>query len=213
VIRILESVLDASELEAIRDALARAHFIPGRATAKGVAAEVKHNLQATPSAYIGDAEVIVLGALQRSQEIQSIALPRQVSAPVFSRYETGMSYGRHCDSPRVGGLRADLSVTVFLSDPSDYDGGELVIEDEGVVRLVRPRAGAAVVYSSGLIHRVSEVVRGVRLAAVLWVQSHVGGERDREILRSLSEIAGRVPGEDALRLAQIRGELYRRWSG
>jgi PKHD-type hydroxylase len=209
VIRVVENVLDSAELASVRDVLERVPYLPGRNTAKGAAADVKHNLQATPSADAAEAELIVLGALQRSKAFQNLVLPARISTPMFVRYEMGMSYGRHHDSARVGGLRADASVTLFLTD--GYDGGELLIEGERSVEGIKLEAGSAVVYSSGTIHRVAEVTRGVRLVATLWIESHVQDDRDRDTLRELAELQIRAPNVE-LELGKIRAALFRRWS-
>lgn len=209
-IHVLTDVLDAGEIALVRDALEAAAFLPGRATARGRAAEVKRNLQATPSTGIAEAEQVVSSAVMRSEAFNQLVLPARVSLPIFSRYETGMEYGWHHDSARVGGLRADASVTLFLTD--DYDGGELVIEVEpGDQRRVKLPAGSAVVYDSGRVHRVTEVVRGIRQVAVLWAESHVRDPGQRDILRELSDVIQRAPDE-ALALGRIRADLYRRWS-
>ena len=142
-LKVIDAVLDAGELSAVRETLDLSVYLPGRATARGAAAEVKRNLQATPSHDVGVAEGLVLAALQRSAEFNALVLPARLSSPIFSRYEVGMYYGRHHDSARVGGLRADVSVTVFLSNPGDYDGGELVIETPEGERRIKPFAGSA----------------------------------------------------------------------
>jgi PKHD-type hydroxylase len=212
-VRVVAGVLDEQELAVVCEILERAQYDSGRVSARGQAAQVKQNLQAAPSPDVMNAEQVVVSALHRSAEFQALIWPRQILPPLFARYESGMSYGRHHDQARIGGFRADVSVTIFLSPRDSYDGGELVIELDDGERVVKLEAGSAVVYSAGPIHRVAEVSRGVRLAAVLWAESYVRDDRDRKVLQDLAAIANRASGDDALTLRRIRGDLYRRWSG
>ena len=125
-------VLDASEVKTIVDRLASAPFGDGRATAAGRAAEGKRNLQMLPDAPGADElRSLVIKGLQRSERFQMIAMPKVVAAPVFNRYDAGMLYEQHVDAAMMlggEGLRVDVSLTIFLSDPASYEGGELVIE-------------------------------------------------------------------------------------
>jgi len=121
----------------------------------------------------------------------SRALPLKVLPPSFNRYEGEAHYGRHVDNAVLSmpgtrtRLRTDLSATLFLSNPEDYDGGELVIEDQSVSHSVKLPAGHLVLYPSGCVHHVAPVTRGCRLAAFFWVQSLVRGDGDRALLLSL----------------------------
>ena len=183
----LSGVLDAEALHAVRSALEGATFADGRHTAGWHAARVKHNLQA---AHDGAAQR-VQQALMAHELFRAAALPARVRTPMFSRYATGMGYGRHMDDALMvagdgqGTLRADVAVTVFLSDPGSYDGGELVIESAGGTTAYKLDAGQAIVYPATTLHHVAEVTRGERLAAVLWVQSLVRDASRREILFDL----------------------------
>jgi PKHD-type hydroxylase len=129
---------------------------------------------------------IILAALGRSQELQSFAFAKRILLPLFNRYENGMEYGAHVDSAVMGKgadqIRTDLSMTIFLSDPASYDGGELALQSPLGEEEIKLEAGEAVVYPSTTVHRVTPVTRGVRLAAVTWIQSSVPDERLRAIL-------------------------------
>jgi PKHD-type hydroxylase len=117
-------------------------------------------------------------ALGKHPLFNAAALPMRLRAPIFSRYRPGMSYGLHVDDALMGGanpVRTDLALTLFLSDPADYDGGELVIESGGLAQGWKLPAGDAILYPANTLHRVAEVTRGERHAAILWVQSHVRG--------------------------------------
>ena len=176
----------------IREALTQVGFIDGKNTAGDRAKRVKHNLQLRRNAEgASDLERLILNALQRNTLFQHIAIPKKIQPPLTSRSEPGMEYGRHVDDAHMGKerkLRTDLSVTVFLSDPSDYAGGELVVQsflDEQEVKLP---AGAAVLYPSGALHRVAPVANGIRLAAITWVESYVRDPMRCETLHDLELI-------------------------
>jgi PKHD-type hydroxylase len=166
-----------------------APFEDGRATATGPAARAKHNLQLAASAD-GAAEMrdVVLRGLARSERFRQVALPKIVMPPVFNRYDVGMQYGAHVDAPTTRGgepVRLDVSVTVFLSDPTRYDGGELVIETLTGGIGIKLAAGDAVVYAASTLHRVAPVRAGTRLAAITWVRSMIRDPAQRELLCEL----------------------------
>lgn len=191
-------LLQADELNVVVSFANRQTFKDGKATAHGLARAVKNNLQIErTTADLSEADCILLGALQRSLEFQRFAQPKRIMVPMFSRYDPGMEYGSHIDdavmSNKYGGdsLRSDLAMTIFLSPPSSYDGGELVIEMPLGEQEIKLDAGEAVVYSSGTIHHVNRVTRGSRLAAVSWVHSTVRSEPLRAILFDLIQAVDR----------------------
>ena len=196
----IDSVLDAPALEKIRRALAQGAFVDGQKTAGFRAKRVKHNEQLNPK---DDSrkqiDKMVIDALRRSAEFQRAALPRSIQRPLFSRYSSGMDYGLHVDDALMGSgtkLRSDLSVTVFLSDPDDYQGGELEMASPFGPQEVKLPAGCAVVYPSSTLHRVKPVTGGERLAAVTWVQSFVADPARREVLYDLDRIRRRLGSVD-----------------
>jgi PKHD-type hydroxylase len=217
----LAGVLDADTLQAVRTTLAGADFADGSRTAGWHAAKVKHNLQATDDG----AAQRVQQALMAHELFRAAALPARLRAPLFSRYTTGMGYGRHMDDALMtagGGasaLRADLAVTVFLSEPASYDGGELVIEGPGGTSAYKLEAGQAIVYPATTLHRVADVTRGERLAAVLWVQSLVRDAARREVLfdldtarRGLWDKAGQTATSEFDLVTKTYANLLRAWS-
>jgi PKHD-type hydroxylase len=217
----LAGVLDADALHAVRVALAGASFGDGSHTAGWHAGKVKKNLQATHDI----AAQRVQQGLMAHPLFRSAALPARLRTPLFSRYDAGMGYGRHMDDAlmAVGGgrsaLRADLAVTVFLSDPASYDGGELVIESAGGTAAYKLEPGQAIVYPATALHRVAEVTRGERLAAVLWVQSLVRDAAQREILfdldtarRGLWDKADQAATAEFDLVAKTYANLLRAWS-
>lgn len=186
----IPELLSADDLATIDAALAQATFVDGATTAGRGARDVKNNLQAE-SGSLPDLEglvQIVVGALARHPTVRSAAMPKRILPPLFNKYETGMGYGAHSDNPIMGRrtmVRTDVSVTVFLSDPDTYDGGELrVMAAGGPVNIKLPR-GDAVLYPSTGTHLVQEVTSGQRLAAVTWIQSIVGDGNKRQILHDL----------------------------
>ena len=217
----IDSVLDRPALKTIREALIDGQFIDGQKTAGFRAKRVKHNEQLSPK---DDSrkqiDKMVVDALRRSAEFQRVALPKSIQRPLFSRYSTGMNYGMHVDDALMGSgtkLRSDLSVTVFLSSPDDYEGGELEMASPFGPQEVKLPAGSAVVYPSSTLHRVKPVTEGERLAAVTWVQSYIADPARREILYDIDKIRRRLgsvdpDGEETDLAFKAYANLLRMWS-
>jgi PKHD-type hydroxylase len=218
------SVLSADRLPAFRRELEVTPWIDGRQTAGVQSGKVKENLQADA----GDPAVRrladeVLQALANNGLFLSAALPRHVFPPVFSRYSTGMKFGAHVDNairplPGTGQrLRTDISATLFLSDPDEYDGGELMIEDSYGAHAVKLPAGHMVLYPSTSLHLVTEITRGERVAAVFWLQSLVKDTGERALLfdldQSIQHLTPKNPDDPAMiRLTACYHNLLRRWT-
>ena len=189
---VLENVLTAQELAAAREFLKQAEWVDGKATADADIRDRKQNQQLKRAPGVAlPVDQIIAQALIRHPVFQAWAVPMRMSAPLFNRYGEGMFYGNHVDNPIVGNnppLRADISLTLFLSDPADYDGGELVVESSGAPVAVKLPAGNAVAYLSNALHRVNKITRGERLAAVSWFQSMVPDDRLRAILFDLASV-------------------------
>ena len=185
----IEGLLDSAALAEAHARLARATFGDGRVTAGELAAGAKRNLQLPPqTAEVRALRELILAALDRSARFIAAALPRRVHPPLVNRYLPGMGFGAHIDNAvRFDGppLRADLSATLFLCAPTDYDGGDLIIEDAYGERAVKLPAGDLVLYPSDSLHRVEPITRGAREVAVFWVQSLV---RDSSRRRTLFEV-------------------------
>lgn len=188
----IPGLLEWSTVKQLRGLIADCAFDDGKLTAGFRAKQVKANLQLRKEAgRTEQLERLVVDALNKSAVFRRVAIPRVIRAPMFSRYEPGMHYGLHVDDALMGtGTkgRTDLSVTVFLSDPGDYDGGELVVQSPYGELEIKLPAGSAVVYPSSTLHQVAPVARGERLAAVTWVESHVRDPAKREILHDLDRI-------------------------
>ncbi len=221
-IHCIPDLLDHEALETLRAGLSRLPFVDGRATAGFWAKTVKRNEQADRSAEGRDRlDRMIIEALQTSAAFQRIAFPRAINRPLFSRYRSGMAYGLHVDDALMGKgahrIRTDLSVTVFISPPDAYAGGALEIHGSYGVQTVKLPAGAAVVYPSHSLHRVTPVTDGERLVAVTWVQSRVRGAAQREVLHDLDRIRRRLhetdPDSEECALAfKTYANLLRQWA-
>jgi PKHD-type hydroxylase len=204
----IPSVLDASALATVRGELSGAKFEDGRRTAGWAAQSVKNNTQlAGESAAHATITKLAMDALSSHEVVLAAALPRAFRPPLVSRYETGMSYGRHVDDAVMGApaMRTDISFTLFISDPADYEGGELVLEMPEGEHSYKLDAGSVVLYPSTALHRVDPVTRGERTVVVGWIQSLVADPRLREALfdlyrvrRSLFQREGRSEELDLL---------------
>ena len=182
------NVLAAEELSSLRADLARVRFVDGRATAGWHAALVKRNTQAERAPAVTALQQRVLAALAGNPVFQMGVRPLRIAPPLFSRYQPGMEYGRHVDDAVMQGepaVRTDVAMTLFLSDPADYDGGELVVESSAGEEAYKLEAGSAIVYPASSLHRVTPVTRGERLACVSWIQSQVRDPARRELLFEL----------------------------
>jgi PKHD-type hydroxylase len=195
---VLQQVFAAIDVAAARDALAMAEFVDGKLSAGHAASRVKNNLQLKrPGLAPMPLDRLIVAALASHAVMQAYALPKIFAAPIYSKYVPGMRYGAHVDAAMLGGerpIRTDLSVTLFLSDPETYDGGELVIDSDAGPKAFKLRAGDAVVYATFALHEVKEVTRGERLAAVTWCQSLV---RDPQMRRVLFDLAAVVESLEA----------------
>ncbi len=217
----IPDVLDWTELKKIRKAIAEGEFADGKKTAGYRAKRVKDNLQLDKSSQ-GAKEIkdTILNALRRNPIFQQAALPKTMRPPLINRYQEGMAYGQHVDDAMMGAspkARSDLSVTVFLSDPDDYDGGDLIMHSPFGEQEVKLPAGAAVVYPSSTLHQVAPVTRGERLAAVTWVQSYVRDPAKRELLYDMHRIREKLAhsdpdGEEADLAFKTYANLLRMWS-
>src|SRR5262249_38745486 len=174
----IPDVLAAEQVTDARRLLDSAEWIDGRVTAGHQSSREKHNLQLPEdhpvARQVGD---MILSALRRNALFVGAALPLRVFPPLFNCYRGGQSFGNHIDNAirqtKGGGLtvRTDLSATLFLADPDEYDGGELMIEDTYGVHSVKLPSGHMVLYPSSSLHKVTPVTRGVRVASFFWIQS------------------------------------------
>lgn len=218
------SVLTADEVARCREALARAEWVDGKVTAGEQSAGAKKNLQiAEGSPLARELGDLILGRLGRNELFTSAALPLKVYPPLFNRYDPGMNFGTHIDnSIRFAPgtpvrFRTDVSATLFLTAPEDYDGGELVVEDTYGTHQAKLPAGDMVLYPATSRHFVRPVTRGSRVSSFFWIQSMVRDEGQRTLLFDIDiSIQGlrRTVGENAevVRLTGVYHNLIRRWA-
>ncbi|EEB82807.1 hypothetical protein RGAI101_4112 [Roseobacter sp. GAI101] len=221
----VENILSPDEVSRIMAVLGDAAWADGRATAGTQSAQTKRNQQIPlDSPVLPDLQTLVLQRLMSNPTWVSAALPLHVLPPMFNRYETTETFGVHVDNairvnPQTGQrLRTDLSCTLFLNDPEDYDGGELVIEDNYGTQSVKLPAGHCVLYPSTSLHQVTPVTRGARVASFFWVQSMIRDGGQREILFDLDQsiqdlsAAEGLNAPTAVRLTGIYHNLIRQWA-
>ena len=218
---IIENLINEATITRLRGWMAEATFEDGRATAGGNAAKVKNNEQvssdpANKDPKLGEMQDLVADLLWDNGLFYAAAQPKEILSPLFSRYTAGKSYGLHMDNALMGDMRIDLSLTLFLSDPADYAGGELIIYFPTGERSVKLPAGHAVLYPTTALHRVAEVTRGQRLVVVTWVRSLVRDAAKREILfdlktahHRLADQLGKTPEVDML--SKTHTNLLRQW--
>lgn len=218
---LIKGVLGPERLGKVREALAGAEFADGRETAGADARSVKRNVQVKAQSELGRAAgEVVVSALREDPQFMLAALPQALLPPLFSRYDAGMAYGEHLDNPLMGPggrVRTDVSVTVFLSDPGEYDGGELVINSDYGEQAFKGDPGDVLVYPSTTLHRVESVTRGARLVAVTWAQSLVRDPARRRILYDLAVVSSQLsqtqPGRpEAAVVQKCHFNLVRMWA-
>jgi PKHD-type hydroxylase len=219
----IPDVLSSDQVAQARRLLAQAGWIDGRVTAGHQSARVKDNQQ-LPEDHPVSRELgeVILAALGRNPLFLSAALPLRVFPPLFNNYVSGQSFGNHVDnairqSLSGGRIRTDLSATLFLTDPDEYDGGELVVEDTYGVHAVKQQAGSMVLYPATSLHHVRPVTRGARVSSFFWVQSMVRDDGERTLLfdldTSIQRLTLEVPDHPAaVQLTAVYHNLLRRWA-
>ena len=220
----IPEVLTAAQIAEARQILDQAEWADGRVTAGHQSARAKDNMQLpedSPAARrLG---YMILRALEQNALFISAALPLRVFPPLFNRYQGGQKFGTHVDNAirQVTGtpyrIRTDLSATLFLCEPDEYDGGELVIEDTYGTHNVKLPAGHLILYPSTSLHQVRPVTRGARVASFFWIQSMVRDDAERTLLFDLDvaiqRITGELPGNRVnVQLTGVYHNLLRRWA-
>jgi PKHD-type hydroxylase len=214
-VQLIDNFLDQDSVARLRKKILDTPFLPGSGTATGLASKVKNNLQMDRERGRKILDEIA-HRLMTDETVDHYAIPKRIAAMSINRYDVGMEYGNHTDAPIMGGHRCDLSFTLFLEDHSNYEGGELVLQQEHGLRKVKPAIGTLFLYSTGLIHRVTPVTRGSRLACIGWIESRVRDERQRDILRDLNtahRVYAERHGHDELvdMLLKNAANLMRMW--
>jgi PKHD-type hydroxylase len=217
-------VLTPQQVARCRAVMEQAQWVDGRVTAGAQSAKVKHNLQLPETApearELGD---MVIDALGRNPLFVSAVLPKQVFPPLFNRYDAGMTFGAHVDNAIRGYLdtslrvRTDVSATLFISSPEDYDGGELVVADTYGTHQVKLPAGDMIVYPGTSLHNVTPITRGSRIASFFWTQSLVRDDGQRALLFDLDMSIRRLAADhpehaSVVSLTAVYHNLLRQWA-
>src|SRR5687768_4622362 len=220
----IADVLTRDQVAQARQLLDAAEWVDGRVTAGHQSARAKDNMQLPEdhpaSRQIGD---MILAALQRNSLFISAALPLRVFPPLFNRYQGGQSFGNHVDNAirQVPGtparIRTDLSATLFLADPAEYDGGELTVEDTYGVHSVKLPAGHLVLYPASSLHHVKPVTRGARVASFFWIQSMIRDDGKRGLLFDMDLAIQRLNADhpehpSAVQMTGVYHNLLRQWA-
>lgn len=220
----IPDVLTPGQAAECRQKIEKAQWVDGRVTAGHQSALAKNNLQLEENHPLAqEMGEMVLGALERNQLFMSAALPLKVFPPLFNRYEGGQSFGNHVDNAirQVTGtlhrVRTDLSATLFLTPPEDYEGGELVIEDTYGVHSIKLPAGYMILYPATSLHNVRPVTNGARISSFFWIQSMIRDDGERLILfdmdMAIQRIAENAPEHPSvIQLTGVYHNLLRRWA-
>ncbi len=220
----IPAVLSKEQVVQIRKKLDSANWIDGKETAGHQSIRVKNNLQLGISDPLTqEIGMIIITELEKNPLFVSCTLPLKVSPPLFNKYQNGGYYGTHIDSAirqipnTIHRLRTDMSATLFLSEPDEYEGGELIIEDSYGTFEVKLPAGHLVLYESGSLHNVTPVTKGARIASFFWVQSMVRSSQNRAILTELDSSIQNLTNQGAnsnsvTQLTGVYHNLIRLWS-
>lgn len=218
----IPNILDKERLDFIIQTLEKSKFVDGTLSAGMAAKRVKNNEELEASEQqMQQLNNLVMGSLVQHEEFKAAAIPFRVATPYYARYTKGMAYGDHVDDPIMGSggqqYRSDISTTVFLNDPTEYDGGELVITTSFGEQKIKLPAGSAVVYPSSSLHHVAEVTKGTRLVAVTWAQSMIRDPAKRELLYTLNQareslLKNRPEEAETKQVDVSYVNLFRMWS-
>ncbi len=217
----IPDIVTADELATLRQRLEDADYVDGRESAGWSARLVKNNDQLARGDPGGkELSDLVLAALRRHPTVAAACQPKAMTGARFSRYRDGQSYGTHIDNAIMSGeqrIRSDLSYTLFLAGPDEYEGGELVMEGAGGEQTVKLPAGAAVFYPTTVLHRVNPVTSGARLVAIGWIQSLVRAPGHRQILFDLDQVRRSLFARDGKSaefdlLTKTHANLLREWA-
>ncbi len=217
----IPDVLTTEQIKQVQSLLQQAQFVDGRLSAGATARKVKNNQEVSDPKLQSQLNNIVMNALFNNPLYQAAVLPHRLATPFYARYESGQTYGQHVDDPVMGPMqgryRTDVSTTIFLNNPEDYEGGEIVIHSQLGEQKIKLPAGHAITYPSGSLHHVAEVTLGTRLVAVTWSQSMVRDAEKRELLYNLHKtretLQTKYPDDkEVLKIDHTYINLMRMWT-
>jgi PKHD-type hydroxylase len=215
----VENLLSAAEVESLRDIARQAKFVDGKLT--NPHNTTKNNViadAADPAAQ--KASQIALAALQRNEQARNFVFPLRVALPTLCRYDSGMNYGPHVDTAFLPGgqlpMRCDVSCTIFVSDPSAYQGGELVVYVGSEAMRIKGKPGEAVFYPSTSVHQVAPVASGERLVVITFIESQIPDQLQRDLVYALGEVRAleglKMDWRNRTQLEYVISNLQRMWS-
>lgn len=220
-INVYDDIISGREVEEFRELLDQSRFIDGEKTAGYRAKRVKKNKQvAWDQEYAKNVQDKLLEAINSNKKLVRNCHPKRISRPLISKSSVGMGYGFHVDDAQIGAVgnknRSDISMTIFLCDPDEYEGGELEIITPYGVTIFKLPAGHAITYPSRFLHQVRTVSSGERTVGVCWMESHIRSEQDREILMELDQVNQKLhelaPDAPETDLAfKVYANLARKW--
>jgi PKHD-type hydroxylase len=213
----LVQLLDLSEVRALREIAARGQFVDGKIS--NPHSKIKKNLQLHDAQAYEQSSKILLDAMVQNADFMEFAFPARIAPPLLTRYTPGMHYGLHPDAAYIplpdGQLRTDVSCTIFINDPADYDGGALHVRLGNADLRFKEEPGVAIVYPSHTLHEVEPVTRGERLVAITFIQSLIPDVAHRNLMYELNEVAaiegGKMDPENFTRLQAVQYQLLRMW--
>ncbi len=213
----LVQLLDLSEVRALREIAARGQFVDGKIS--NPHSKIKNNLQLHDAQAYEQSSKILLDAMVQNADFMEFAFPARIAPPLLTRYTPGMHYGLHPDAAYIplpdGQLRTDVSCTIFINDPADYDGGALHVRLGNADLRFKEEPGVAIVYPSHTLHEVEPVTRGERLVAITFIQSLIPDVAHRNLMYELNEVAaiegGKMDPENFTRLQAVQYQLLRMW--
>jgi PKHD-type hydroxylase len=217
----IPDLLNSTQLEAVCAVLRQGRFVDGRLSAGDDARDTKNNLELDADGERHEAlNNVVMSALLQHPDYLRHALPAKIAAPIYARYLAGMAYGGHIDDPLMGAAaaryRSDISISIFLNAPDEYDGGELCIDTSMGKQSFKLAAGSALLYPSTCYHSVAPVTAGERLVAITWVQSHIRRADQRQILLQLDQarelLAASSDSAAYQRINLSYANLFRMWA-
>ncbi len=218
---LIPDVLPSETLEKVQALFEQAEFVDGRVSSGSRLANVKDNEQVSEGTDIEkEMTQLVHESLQANMVFRNIAMPLKLSPPLFARYGPGKTYGEHIDAAVMSPtrpMRSDMSMTIFLNDGSEYEGGELVLHTDLVPRGIKSRAGNAVLYPTYAVHKVAAVKSGIRKVCVLWLQSEVRLPEHRQTLSDLIRLKAYLSEQhdmthpEMVRLEKVLQNLRRLW--
>ncbi|MEE9432837.1 MAG: Fe2+-dependent dioxygenase [Sphingorhabdus sp.] len=210
-------LLDTAQLSQLTEIAKSAQFVDGKIS--NPHSKVKNNLQLHDPQPYRDSSLIMLNALMANEEFNNFAFPQRMAPPMITRYQPGMNYGLHTDSAIIqqpeGPLRADMSCTIFLSDPESYEGGALHVKHGEASMRFKEKPGRAIVYPSNTMHEVEPVTSGERMVAITFIQSRIANVEKRNLLYELNEVAAleglNMSAENFTRIQGVQSNLMRLW--